>query len=143
MAKIDNINDRKILVLLTHKERKSCCDKRRIKRLECLYPDHQNHERHLVHELLQSRHLQSSYPTPPKNNEFNQVIVTGEPTISTSKDGLYALKKGKFPSESAAKNKAKWDRKLEWVYKILAILGGLYALVEIALSLIAKWCNLD
>jgi hypothetical protein len=60
--KIDNINDRKILILLERKGIKSRRDKRKIRMLKMVYPDNERFEDKLTTELLQKDYLAEYFP---------------------------------------------------------------------------------
>ncbi len=135
MAEIDNINDRKILILLLYKDNKSYCEKRRIKRLKRIYTDYQNHEQHLISELLDSKHLGRTLLEKGETDTFNRPLSPdkySEPYITER--GLCALKNGDFQSESVERWKRKWYWRIDVFCKILAIIGGLYAIIEIIRS---------
>jgi hypothetical protein len=132
MKEINNKNDRLILILLEDKEKKTCLDKRKIRKLRMMYPDNENYRNRLTAELLQSGYLTSVDLTPerPAEDKDGNVVQHEFSPPSTNRNGLLALRKGVFASEYAKKAREKRIRTIDIIVKLLAIIGGVLGIIN-------------
>lgn len=119
---IDNINDRKCLLLLENIRDKNKNERRMYNRLSKIYINNQSYERFFRGGLVEDGLLDCIMPIP-KHGQFGAEF-TEPPIYITTAKGREAIVKGLFPSESKAiRNRSI----IKWGTLIAAIITALCA----------------
>ena len=131
---INNVNDRRILVLLKHKEVRTKAESRRLNQLTDLYPDNEKCEEAIITELRPRGFIKMMNLKVELNEEGYYIeTITGLPKyLQTTEEGENALKNQLFPSEFKDKQRDKLFRLLQIIGLSIAAGGGLITIL--------KWC---
>lgn len=127
---IDSPNDRRILVLLKHKEQPTKTEKYRLSKLSGIYPDNQKCEKTILLEL-QQRGLVEKPNTQIAQDANGNLInrLEGRPQFwQTTKQGEMALKNKLFASEYFGKKRDRFFRDVQSIGIWIAATGGLLSI---------------
>ena len=127
----DNPNDRKILFLLSHKEKLTYSEKIELKKLSKTYPDNYVFNQILVRELSALHFIESEDLEPNKTEHSSSgERIKHSFRWYTSDRGIKALRNNRFLSERTQVIKEAQLLALRWVSILVGIIVGLIGILS-------------
>lgn len=123
---MDNINDRKTLLLLTHLKQRNNKQQKTFDKLSAVYTDNEYVSDILLEELIKAKFITKSYKTSKSTGAPIQDTIT----YQTTNTGAGAIYSGRFPSEMNTLRIQRWNIGIGWFSIMIGAIGGLFGIVS-------------